>query len=167
MLIIGLYTLDGNELNAGLKATPLCEDAIQKARAKANYLLMPVVLLTEDNKKTVFYPEATVIAELDVFNVKPLAKLTAVERTLISSLTELARAKLRGVNLAFALDVIVAARMNTDDNVLTRKACERGEWASLFIASIGTLLADSTRAHDTASAANLSRVRAVFNEVLH
>lgn len=96
---------------------------------------------------------------------KDAAKLSSVELTLVASVTETIKAKLRGLNLAYALDVITEAIVNANDTVLYEKARERSEWAYMFVASMESLLADGTRALDLASQCDAKRVRAVFKMI--
>lgn len=101
-------------------------------------------------------------AELAKRHAKHLAELTGAERTLLASVTEVVKAKLRGVNLAYAIDVITEGVINANDTVLMENARERSEWSYMFVATMGSLLADGTRASDLASKCDLKRVRAVF-----
>lgn len=96
---------------------------------------------------------------------KHAKSLTNVERTLVTSVSETVRAKLRGANLAYALDVIAEGMINANDTVLVERGRERSEWACMFVASMGSLLADGTRAIDLASTCDVKRVRAVFKSI--
>jgi len=96
---------------------------------------------------------------------KHAPSLTYVERTLVASVRSHVEAKLRGVNAEYALDVINEAIVNANDTVLVEHAQERSEWASMFVATMGSLLADGTRALDLASKCDIKRVRAVFKSI--
>lgn len=93
---------------------------------------------------------------------KDAAKLSHVERTLVAAVTQMVKAKLRGLNLAYALDVIAEGVVNAHDTIFHEGERERSEWAYMFVASMESLLADGTRALDLASTANRARVCAVF-----
>ncbi len=94
---------------------------------------------------------------------KHASKLTNVERTLIASLTEAVKAKLRGANLKYALDIITEGVVNANDTLFDEKAQERDQWADIAIASMGTLLVSAGRVD--LQGVNNKRVQAVFASV--
>lgn len=69
-------------------------------------------------------------------------KLSTQEAVAVAAIREYLKLKLRGANLHAAMSVLEGGVTNANDTVFIEHARPREDWLYMFVASMGTLLAD-------------------------